>query len=399
MALPQTGPITESINSLRTESSPDSVTPARVANLLQAIVDLINALSMVPDSEVTNIMELLNNAVSTANAASSAASAAQTAANNKLISQFKADAAAASVTITIKQSGHTAKSFQLPIADASQAGIVLPAVLQSITDAANAAANNKLNNINRSNNSAGVVLTFKSVGGATLYTLTLPLATTTAHGMMSKTDKQKLDALPSSGIVALDEAGRVPSANAPQVMIRNIAEQSGYFDDHPLQPGDFYFDGGNIVYHESATQDRIMGPPSKNVVYCHTDTDLQYRWTGSIFTPIKTSPNAGMEKRRINVYTASSKRYDIPSGIYAEPHPSTSVMNMNLLQPSSGIPVYTIWLNCGAFYDDGDALIVEQINWPLDLEWENDAPTVDDVIENFGVLVTIYDKWASFKKF
>lgn len=396
MALPQTGPITESINSLRTESSPDSVTPARVANLLQAIVDLINALSMVPDSEVTNIMELLNNAVSTANAASSAASAAQTAANNKLISQFKADAAAASVTITIKQSGHTAKSFQLPIADASQAGIVLPAVLQSITDAANAAADNKLNNINRSNNSAGVVLTFKSVGGATLYTLTLPLATTTAHGMMSKTDKQKLDALPSSGIVALDQASRVPSTNAPQVMLRTIADPTG---DEQLHVGDFFFDSGNIWYQQSASNTINMGPPSKNVVYCHVDSDTLYRWNGSVFTPIKTSPNAGMEKRRINVYTASSKRYDIPSGIYAEPHPSTSVMNMNLLQPSSGIPVYTIWLNCGAFYDDGDALIVEQINWPLDLEWENDAPTVDDVIENFGVLVTIYDKWASFKKF
>ena len=115
MPRPNTDPIKQSIDSLRTESSPDAVTPARVANLLQAIVDLINALTMVPDSEVADIMQLINNAVSTAQAAAATAGNAQTAANNKLISQFKADAAADAVTLTVKQSGHTALTFSFPV--------------------------------------------------------------------------------------------------------------------------------------------------------------------------------------------------------------------------------------------------------------------------------------------
>lgn len=399
MALPQTGPITESINSLRTESSPDSVTPARVANLLQAIVDLINALSMVPDSEVTNIMQLLNNAVSTANAASSAASAAQTNANNKKITQFKADAAADAVTLTVKQSGHTALTFSFPVADASHAGIVLPAVLQSITDAAALGAKNRLTSITFSYSVAGLTLNFKDADGASMLTKTLPTATQSRAGLMSASHCEKLDHIPPDGVAPIDDAGRVPGVNAPQVMLRTVADPAGEFDTHPLQVGDFYFESGVIWYQKSATNTINMGSPNKDVVYCHTETDSLYRWNGSTFTPIRTSPNSGLEHRRIRVYTTASKRYDIPSGVYAEPHPTTSVMNINLLPPSSGVPVYHIWLNCGGFYDDSDALIVEQINWPLDLQWENEAPTVDDVIENFGVLVTIYDQWASFKKF
>lgn len=399
MARPNTDPITQSIDSLRTESSPDSVTPARVANLLQAIVDLINALSMVPDTEVTNIMQLINNAVSTANAASSAASAAQTNANNKKITQFKADAAANAVTLTVKQSGHTALTFSFPVADASHAGIVLPAVLQSITNAAALAAKNKLSDLSFDFTSGGIRLKFKDAEGQDLLSKILPNATQSRAGLMSPGHCEKLDHIPPDGIASLDDAGRVPAGEAPQVMIRNIAEQTGYFDDHPLQPGDFYFDGGNIIYHESATQDRIMGPPSKNVVYCHTDTDILYRWTGAMFTPVKTNPNEGLEERRINVHSVSTKRYDIPSGIFARIHPTTNVLNMNLLPPSSGMPIYRIFLDCGAFYDDSDALIVDQINWPMNTHWQNEPPTIDDVIESYGVIVTIIDNFARFDKF
>ena len=53
----------------------------------------------------------------------------------------------------------------------------------------------------------------------------------------------------------------------------------------------------------------------------------------------------------------------------------------------------------GAFYDDGDALIVDQINWPMNTHWQNEPPTVDDVIENWGVIVTIIDNFARFDKF
>ena len=72
---------------------------------------------------------------------------------------------------------------------------------------------------------------------------------------------------------------------------------------------------------------------------------------------------------------------------------------MNLLQPTSGVPFYRIFLDSGAFFDDGDALIVEQINWPVNTHWQNEPPTVEDVIENWGVIVTIIDNFARFDKF
>lgn len=397
MPRPNTDPITQSIDSLRTESSPDAVTPARVASLLQAIVDLINALTMVPDSEVADILQLINNAVSTANAASSTASAAQTNANNKRITQFKAEATAEGVTLTVKQSGHTALSFLLPVADASQAGIVLPSAFQSLLNADQKAENYKVSALLLSYTSTGVQFGIRLANGATLQK-DIGLATASRNGIMSKTDKQKLDNLPSSGIIALDDAGRVPAAQAPQVMLRNVTGQA----PDNLQNGDFYYDVSNrhIYYLPDVSSDPVdMGSPSKNVIYCHTDTDLQYRWTGSIFTPIKTNPNEGLEMRRINVYSVSTKRYDIPSGIFARIHPTTNILNINLLPPSSGVPFYRIFLDCGAFFDDNDALIVEQINWPLGIHWQSEPPTVDDVIENWGVIVTIIDNFARFDKY
>lgn len=399
MAKPNTEPIKQSIDALRTESSPDAVNPARVANLLQAIVDLINALTMVPDSEVTDIIQQINNAVSAAQSAQSTASAAKTAADNKKITQFKADAAADTVTLTVKQSGHTALTFSFPIADASHAGIVLPTMLQDIADAAKLAAKNRLSSITFGYSASGLSLTFKDNEGAGMLTKTLPTATQSRAGLMSAGDRKKLDDIPPDGVAPLDDAGRVPAANAPQVMIRNIENQSGYFDEHPLQNGDYWFDQGHIFFHESATSDIDMGVPSKNVVYCHTDTDILYRWTGKMFTPVKTNPNEGLEEKRINVHSVSTKRYDIPSGIFARIHPTTNVVNINLLPTSSGMPVYRIFLDSGAFYDDGDALIVDQINWPINTHWQNEPPTVDDVIENYGVIVTIIDNFARFDKF
>lgn len=391
--------ISQSIQSLRAETAADSVTPQRIGDLLQAIVDLIRALSMVPDTEVVNIMQQINNAVSTANAAQAAANTANTNAGNKLITQLKFEATAQLVTLTIKQQGHTALSVSVPVADASQAGIVLPATLQAISDAAELAAKNKLSNISLSYTSSGISLTFKDADGATLVTKTLPVATQSRAGLMTSADKTKLDGLPADGVAPINAAGRVPGQNAPQVMIRNITDQSGYFDEHPLQNGDFYFDAGNIIYHESASSEINMGPPSKNVVYCHVDSDILYRWTGSAFTPIKTNPNEGLEKRTITRFSAATKRYDIPSGIFARLNPSTDAVNINLLAPSSGIPFYRIQMDSGTFYDDNDNLIVDQINWPISLIWQDGPPSIDDIVDGYGVIVTIYETWASYMKF
>ena len=395
MARPNTDTISQSIESLRAESSPDSVTPARVANLLQAIVDLINALTMVPDSDVADIMQLINNAVSTANGAASTASAAQTAANNKLISQFKADAAADGVTITIKQSGHTAKTFLLPIADASQAGIILPAVLQNITDAANAAANNKLNTITLSYGS-GITLTFKSVDNNTLATKTIPLVASNHHGLMSATDKVKLDGLPSSGIVALDAAGRVPAANSPTMMLRRTYPSN--YDEDPLQNGEFFIDGDplHVWYHQDSQTDIDMGVPSKNVVYCEQDTNILYRWTGSQFVPVVSDPNYAMQIVEVRRNNTTQKKYTIPNGVLANIIGTTDDVNIVLSPAVVGASMHRIIMYAS------NNQSVEVINWPDTLIWkDNIIPTSGQYITDCsGIMVTIYDmKFAEFNSY
>ena len=384
MPRPNTDPITQSIDSLRTESSPDSVTPARVANLLQAIVDLINALSMVPDSEVADIMQLINNAVSTANAASSAASAAQTNANNKKITQFKAEATAEGVTLTVKQSGHTALSFLFPVADASQAGIVLPSVFQSLLNADQKAENYKVTNLLLSYTSTGVQFGIRLANGATLQK-DIGLATASRNGIMSKADKQKLDNLPSSGIIALDDAGRVPAAQAPQVMLRNVTGQAPDI----LHSGDFYYDVSNshIYYQPDVNSEPIdMGPPSKNVVYCHTDTNILYRWTGNIFVPAMTDPNYAMQIQEVRRNNQTQMIYGVPNGKLSKMIVNTPTVNIDLIPAASGASVHRM-----IFYQNQFSNCT-QINWPNSLIWkDNIIPVAQDIDECLGIMVTVYD--------
>ena len=392
MAKPNTDTITQSIESLRTESSPDAVTPARVANLLQAIVDLINALSMVPDAEVADIMQLISNAVSTANAASSTASAAQTNANNKRITQFKAEATAEGVTLTVKQSGHTALTLSFPVADASQAGIVVPTVFQSLLNAEQKAENYKLSQLLLSYTSSGVMWGIRLADGTTLQK-TIGLATASRHGIMDRADKEKLDSLPSNGIVSLDAAGRVPSAQAPQIMLRNIS--GGAPDD--MHNGDFFFDQGDgqIYYTPNINGDNIpMGPPSKNVIYCHVDTNILYRWNGSTFIPVLNDPNYAMQIVEVRRNNTTQKIYNIPNGVLAVMKLTTDVVNINLLPAANGASVHRLLFKP---IDIGNA---SQINWPADSNWAGGgAPPSLATIEGCdGCLVTIYDGlFAEFK--
>lgn len=394
MPRPNTDPITQSIDSLRTESSPDSVTPARVANLLQAIVDLINALSMVPDSEVADIMQLINNAVSTANAASSAASAAQTNANNKKITQFKAEATAEGVTLTVKQSGHTALTFLFPVADASQAGIVLPSVFQSLLNADQKAENYKVATLLFSYTSAGAKFGIRLSNGTTLEK-EIYLATSARNGLMSKTDKTKLDALPSSGIVALDAAGRVPAANAPTVMLRRTYPSQ--YDEAPLQNGDFYIDGDyHVWYHASAQNDIDLGVPSKNVVYCETETNILYRWTGTQFVPAVSDPNYAMQKVEVRRNNTTQKKYTIPNGVLASIIGTTDTVNIELTPAKVGASVHKIIIYASNFQP------VEVINWPDSLMWKDNLEpnTGQYVTDCLGIMVTIYDMtFAEFNQY
>lgn len=393
MARPNTDPITQSIDSLRTESSPDSVTPARVANLLQAIVDLINALSMVPDSEVADIMQLINNAVSAANAASSAASAAQTNANNKKITQFKAEATAKGVTLTVKQSGHTALTFLFPVANDSQAGIVLPTMLQSLLAADQKAENYKVATLLFSYTSAGAKFGIRLSDGTTLEK-EIYLATSARNGLMSKADKEKLDNLPS-GVVALDAAGRVPAANAPTVMLRRTYPSQ--YDEAPLQNGDFYIDGDyHVWYHASAQNDIDLGVPSKNVVYCETETNILYRWTGTQFVPAVSDPNYAMQKVEVRRNNTTQKKYTIPNGVLASIIGTTDTVNIELTPANVGASVHKIIIYASNFQP------VEVINWPDSLLWKDNLEpnTGQFVTDCLGIMVTIYDMtFAEFNQY
>lgn len=389
MAKPDTTAIEQSINSLRTESAPDSVTPSRVANLLQAVVDLINALAMVPDADVADIMQLINTAVSTANAASSAASAAQTNANNKRITQFKADADALGVTLAVKQSGHTALTFLFPVADASHAGIILPTVLQEIQAAADKAEAYKITTLLYQNKTNGAQFGIRMSNGDTLQQ-TITLATSSRHGLMDKADKQKLDNLPSSGIVALDAAGRVPTAQAPAVMLRNVVDTT--LDD--LSEGDFYFDSGRVFFVGENATPVLLGPPSKNVVYCHVDTNILYRWTGSVFVPVLNDPNYAMQKTQVRRNNNTQKIYSVPNGVLAEMILSTDVVNISLQPALNGASVHRLIFKAANL---GNA---EQINWPGDMMWTDGGspPDLDTIDGCDGCLVTVYDGlYAEFK--
>ena len=394
MANPNTSQITESISSLRAETSPDSVTPERVGNLLQAIVDLIKALSNVPEEEVVSVMAAVNQANSNAATALATANAAASAAAAQAIASLLAAATAQGVTLTIKQVSHgngAGIEVSLPIADASHAGIVLPATLQAISDAAAAASNVQITQLTLTYASDGVTWGVRS-NAATL-SKKINVATMTKAGMMSADDKTKLDSLPSNGYITLDNAGRVPAGQAPQVMIRNVAEGMGVDN---IAVGDFFYDSGHIFYHESSTSDIDMGVPSKNVVYCHVDTDILYRWNGSSFVPVLTDPNYAMQVETVSRNNNTQMVYNVPNGKLAKMHVTTSAVNVALTDASNGASVHRIIFDADDFSDSCTA-----INWPSGLVWRNDVtPVAQDVTECSGIMVTIYDKkWAEFNTY
>ncbi len=398
MANPNTSQITESISSLRAETSPDSVTPERVGTLLQAIVDLIKALSNVPEEEVVNVMAAVNQANSNAATALATANAAALAAAAQAIASFLPSANAQGVTLTIKQVSHgngAGIELSLPIADASHAGIVLPATLQAISDAAAAASNVQITQLTLTYASDGVTWGVRS--NAASLSKRINVATTTKAGMMSADDKTKLDSLPSNGYITLDNAGRVPAGQAPQVMIRNVADTTGYWDEHPLQPGDFWFEAGHVWYHASNEGSDIdMGVPSKNVVYCHVDTNILYRWNGSSFVPALTDPNYAMQVETVSRNNNTQMVYNVPNGKLAKMHVTTSAVNVALTDASNGASVHRIIFDADDFSDSCTA-----INWPSGLVWRNNVtPVAQDVTDCSGIMVTIYDKkWAEFNTY
>ena len=209
---------------------------------------------------------------------------------------------------------------------------------------------------------------------------------------MNKTDKVKLDNLPSNGFVSLDAAGRVPSAQAPAIMLRNVSDS--VLDD--LHEGDFYFDSGSIYFVGENSTPIQMGPPSKNVIYCHRDTNILYRWTGSEFVPMITDPNYAMQYAEVRRNNTTQKIYDIPNGKLAVIKATTDVVNITLSPASTGASVHRIIMYANDFMN------VETINWPSTLIWANDRKpdTGQYVTDCEGLMIEIYDmKFAEFKSY
>lgn len=386
--------ISQSIAALRAESSPQSVTPERVGALLQAITDLINALRLVPDTDVADVMQMIQNAVSTAQAANNTAQSANANANNKLIAAVSFDADMNGVTFTIKQAGHNAITVSLPAATGTQGGVLLPSMLSDIASLIDAAAGGSVTQLLLEDLSEGLRFGIKKASGATLQK-TFWLATTTANGIMSKEDKAKLDALPSSGAVGLDAAGRVPAAKAPVMMLRRAGWAE--YDTNPLNAGDFFVDGTpmHIYYCKTASQYIDLGVPSKNVIYCETETNVLYRWTGTEFVPALTDPNYAMQEVEVRRNNTTQKIYTVPNGKLAKMIVNTVDVNVQLTAATAGASVHRMIFSADSFD------LCENINWPSGLVWKNGTvPTANDVDSNYGIMVTIYGrKWAEFNTY
>ena len=243
-----------------------------------------------------------------------------------------------------------------------------------------------------------MLLTFLTVSEDPLCTLLIPYVGNKA-GLMTAEAKSKLDSLPDGGVVALDAAGRVPAGQSPQVMLRRCYPSS--YDSDPLMPGEFCVDGGaesstwHIYYIASATENIDMGVPSKNVIYCETETNILYRWTGSEFVPTLNDPNYAMKMQSVTRNSNTQKRYTVPNGILANMVITTDVVNIVLSPANTGASVHRLLfrqINLG---------IAENINWPSGICWAGGSePDLATIESCDGCLVTIYDgTFAEFKYF
>lgn len=388
--MPNTDNLTEQISVLRTETNPDGITPEALGRVLQAIVDFIAALGLIDISEEADLAARVTAAESAANAAETKATTALANASKNVIDSITATPAADKVTISVKQHGHSADTVDIPAATSSDAGVMSAADKEALTGAVEDVANFKPKQMSVSRSTTTITLTLKLTNNATL-TVQFPAASTTAAGLMSKADKEKLDGLPAAASIALlDETGHLRWSMAPVMMLRNVAPT--VFDD--LASGDVYFDSDLLFYYASDQNIIELGTPSKNVTYVHVETNIQYRWTGSAFVPLQGDPKAGIPVQEVRCANRTQKRYDIPPGVLCVLKPSTDTVNFNLLSGSYGnADIHRIVLEAS---DKGDLVdgATTGLKWPNSLIWaSNQLPSVQDIDGNAeAILVTIYNQ-------
>lgn len=223
--------------------------------------------------------------------------------------------------ITMKQDGRTAKTITIATATTSRPGLMTASDKTNL----NSAVNKIVSGLSYANRV--VTMTFAD---NTTATVTLPVATTSAPGLMSATDKSDLNTAKTmanalnnklgaaSGIATLDANGKLTESQLPsnvvttldmysfadldasgfvksELMQRNVIFNiSGSADLSGLQHGDIFFQEGTLFWYDYTNNhgSRICSPvgdPQENTIYCLKGTGLFYRWdsTNSCFVPVK----------------------------------------------------------------------------------------------------------------
>lgn len=182
--------ITRQISALRAQTAPDSITPEGLGAILQAIANLIGALSNIDTSTETNLVsrvEALEGDMQTA--MNKATAAASTAADMLIDSFFLGED---NVTITVQQHGYSAMSLTLVSATTTKAGIM------SATDKdhLDKAYQRTMSSLTTSSYEDRVSLNYKRHNNQVV-TVSLVGATSSTAGLMTAADKVKLDSLGS----------------------------------------------------------------------------------------------------------------------------------------------------------------------------------------------------------
>ena len=381
------------IEAMRAQTEANAITPEYLGNILQMIVNFVKSLGLVPEEEVINVTSMVQDALSTANAAVATANNALTTARGMLLNLLQAACGTDAVALSVGQQGGTTLTLNLTAANENAAGVMSAAQAASLAQAVLDITANKVSSltVTTGTTSASLKITF----GTGNKSVTLPAATTSKAGLMTAADKQALAGkADDAGVAKLDATGHLKGDHVPVVLLLNVVDS--ILDT--INQGDTYYDSGLLFYRAANETDIELGPPCPSLYYCHKDTNVLYRWTGTKFEPINANPKAGMLVQEVRCSNRTQKRYDIPSGQLCILKPSTDTVNFNLLPSDDGNgAIHRIVLEAS---DVGD--LVDGTNtglkWPNSLIWENGTvPVVQDVDNGEGIMVTIYNsRYAHF---
>ena len=392
--MPQQENISPMIEAMRAQTEANAITPEYLGNILQMIVNFVKSLGLVPEEEVINVTSMVQDALSTASAAVQTANNALSTAGGMLLTVLQAVCGTEGVALSVGQRNGTTLTLNLTAANENAAGVMTAGQAAALAQALLDITANAISSLSFTPSTS--TATLKITLGTGNKTVTIPAATTTKAGLMTKQDKLDLANKANNAEVAkLDATGHLKTDHVPVVLLNNVVDGSGQDN---LSEGDTYYDSGQLYYRGANDTDIELGAPCPSLYYCHKESNVLYRWTGTKFEPINANPKAGMLVQEVRCANRTQKRYDIPSGPLCILKPSTDTANFNLLASEDGNgAIHRIVLDAS---DIGE--LVDGTNtglkWPNSLIWENGTvPVVQDVDNGEGIMVTIYNsRYAHF---